>query len=141
MKIGLIVGALALLAVVGFVLLQGHRAATALAVGDCFDGGQGTSVASVTAKKCDEPHDGEVYAVLPVSAPGDQYPGQTVVQNQGDEQCNTAAQTTVAPGAPDDLTYYVLSPSEATWRNGDRSTVCFFTRTGGQKLTQSVRIP
>jgi hypothetical protein len=138
--IGLIVGVLALMVigVIVFVVIIGKGTVTAtdVKVGDCLKEIPGsTRVLTVDTVGCDQPHAGEVFAVLMM--PEGDFPGQSAIeayQNKCEPELNT-----YAPGAvtDDSVQLYVLYPTAETWSQGDRAVTCVATldppRTGSLK--------
>lgn len=100
-----------------------------LAVGNCikeFPSADTTTLARTTVIPCEQPHIGEVFAVvnLPDSST---YPGTDEMKKHNDD-CDPKLEP-YAPNLPDGLNYdlYFLYPSAETWRTGDRSLVCIFS--------------
>jgi Septum formation len=138
--IGLVVGVLALLAVgaIIFVVIIGKGTVTAtdVKVGDCLKEIPGsTRVMTVDTVGCDQPHAGEVFAVLMM--PEGDFPGQSAI-----EEFQNKCEPELASYAPEAITddsvqLYVLYPTEETWKQGDRAVTCIATldppRTGTLK--------
>ncbi len=129
---GLAISALWVIAVAAVVAIfvikeRGTVAAEDLTVGTCigdFPSG-GNHVADVKSTPCDQPHRGEVFAVLPIpDAPS--YPGEAKIRSHA-EQCRPALEQ-YAPKVPDTETIdlYYLYPSVETWAHGDREFVCIY---------------
>jgi hypothetical protein len=128
--IGLVVGALALMAiaVIVFVVIIGKGTVTAtdVKVGDCLKEIPGnTRVLTVDTIGCDQPHAGEVFAVLLM--PEGDFPGQSAIEAY-QNKCEPAL-ATYAPGAitDDSVQLYVLYPTAETWSQGDRAVTCVAT--------------
>ncbi|MEN3361973.1 MAG: hypothetical protein V7637_5955 [Mycobacteriales bacterium] len=93
-----------------------------LRVGDCFDAGRGTIV-TVTRRPCDQPHDGEVYA-MPTVGRGP-WPGQRTVDQRGNDTCKGAFRPYVGVDyLGSDLRISKYPPTERGWLAGDHSVVC-----------------
>ena len=110
--------------------------ATNVEVGDCLSEiPDGERVRTVTTISCDEPHAGEVFAVL--TMPDGDFPGQTAVEAYH-EKCSPAL-VAYSPESllDDEVQLYVLYPTAETWENGDRAVTCIETldqpRTGSLK--------
>jgi hypothetical protein len=107
-----------------------------LRVGDCIENPPEGSPPSVKRVGCDSPHRGEVYAVLalPESV---EYPGDGAV-NAFQENC-AAEFTRYAPSPPAGPTFdrSVITPTQQSWANGDRSMLCIATTE--QDRSQSLR--
>jgi hypothetical protein len=116
--------------VVGFIAVGAsgsHRkTATDVAVGDCISKiPDGNKVMSVKTVSCDQPHGGEVFAVLMM--PDGDYPGQSAVEAYH-EKCSPAlAAYSPAAMTDDSVQLYVLYPTADTWSNGDRAVTCIAT--------------
>lgn len=138
--IGLIVGAFAfvVIALIVFVFLvsKGTVTATDVKVGDCLKEIPGnTRVLTVDTVGCDQPHAGEVFAVLLMPEGG--FPGQPAI-----EEYQSKCEPELASYAPsaitdDSVQLYVLYPTAETWEQGDRAVTCVATldppRTGSLK--------
>jgi hypothetical protein len=138
--IGLVVGVFALLAIAAVVFIvfigKGTVTATDVKVGDCLKEIPGsTRVLTVDTVECDQPHAGEVFAVLLM--PEGDYPGQPAI-----EEYQNKCEPELASYAPDAITddsvqLYVLYPTAETWVQGDRAVTCVATldppRTGSLK--------
>jgi hypothetical protein len=128
--IGLIVGVFALvaIAVIVFVVIIGKGTVTAtdVKVGDCLKEIPGnTRVLTVDTIGCDQPHAGEVFAVLLM--PEGEFPGQSAIEAY-QNKCEPAL-ATYAPSAITDnsVQLYVLYPTAETWSQGDRAVTCVAT--------------
>ncbi len=151
----LVVAAGLLLAACG----PGEGSVFALEEGTCFDDPEETQgILEVEVVPCDEPHDNEVFATLQLTDPGDlgavnaddtsadpnaeegdgedldevAYPGGAAVEGAALDRCTTAFPEPVAERYRDtDLVIGVLTPSEASWQDGDREVVCFVSSPDG----------
>ncbi|MET9323905.1 DUF4190 domain-containing protein [Streptomyces sp. NPDC003038] len=118
-------------------------------MGDCFntdddlaeyqdkDGGQ--AAFSVRIVPCDQPHEGEAYAVFDLE--GGSYPGTEKVISVAEEKCAGTALTDYVGDAaklPEKLEVYYYHPQSTTWALGDREVTCFLGDTSGAS-TGSVR--
>ena len=97
--------------------------ATQVKVGECIqDKPTGAQVKSMDRISCDQPHWGEVYAVLTI--PDGPYPGQTALdayQNKcGPELAAYSSMATHNPA----ITTYVLQPTPDSWDKGDHTVTC-----------------
>jgi hypothetical protein len=128
--IGLAVGVFALLAIaaVAFVMFIGKGTVTAtdVKVGDCLKEIPGsTRVLTVDTIECDQPHAGEVFAVLLM--PEGDFPGEPAI-----EEYQNKCEPELASYAPEAITddsvqLYVLYPTAETWEQGDRAVTCVAT--------------
>ncbi|MDX1871754.1 septum formation family protein [Mycolicibacterium sp. 120266] len=141
--IGLIAGGFVLLAalgVVGIVLLVKNSDvvdAAEIGMGDCLGEipSDSSLVSSVKTVACTEPHKGEVFAVITV--PGSDFPGQDKIIGYQDK-CQPALQAYSSAAMEDpEVGMFVLYPTEASWKRGDRAVTCIATtdtpRTGSLK--------
>jgi Septum formation/Domain of unknown function (DUF4190) len=121
----------------GTIATAGDVSATALRVGDCLNGLENGSFASLPAVPCASAHEGEVYAV--VTLPDGAYPGQNSVDSQGRSDCDDRI-AVYAPSAAlgTDFGPFYATPTEDSWRTGDRAVVCIATSTSGT-TTGSIR--
>ena len=138
--IGLVAGAVALLAVAAIVFVaiigKGTVIATDVKVGDCLaEIPDSAKVLTVRTVECDQSHAGEVYAVL--TMPEGDYPKDATIEEYQD-QCEPE----LAAYSPDAMTddsiqMYVLYPTTETWEQGNRAVTCVATldppRTGSIK--------
>lgn len=134
-RLGLIlaIAAVLLIVVIAAVVLvvylavgRGTVTATQVKMGDCLSEIPDSSrVLTVKTVGCDQPHAGEVFAVL--TMPEGDYPGDAAVQEYS-ERCSPAL-AAYAPAAMDDDTVqlYVLYPTGETWGQGDRAVTCVAT--------------
>lgn len=117
--------ALVTAAVLVFVLTDDSVSATDVKVGDCLkEIPTEARVVSVDAVMCDQPHLGEVFAVLVM--PDGPFPGDEAVQ-QFAQGCRPAL-LSYAPAAPYvDSPVKLLHPTRDSWEKQDRSVVCIAT--------------
>lgn len=115
---------------------------TALDAGECFDLPYGTmgdgEVYDVDEVPCEQPHDGEVFAVIALG--GDTYPGSAGLD--ADTKClaRKAGYAMDAWAVPEEADVYSLTPTEDSWKYGDREITCVFANESeGATLTGSLR--
>jgi putative regulator of septum formation len=115
---------------------EGNVTATDVKVGDCLaDIPDGDKVIRVQTVGCDQPHAGEVFAVI--TMPDGDFPGEAAVEAYH-EKCGPEL-STYSPAAmtDDSVQLYVLYPTADTWASGDRAVTCIATldppRTGSIK--------
>jgi hypothetical protein len=108
-----------------------------LAVGDCFRMGDGQTVSDVKVVACDQPHDAQVYAVVPLGLSGP-YPGTDAVSAAADEACQ-AAQSVLSDDVYDAVGVYpgVFYPLEQNWDADDRTAQCTVETDTEDGLTRS----
>ena len=138
--IGLVVGVCALLAVAAIVFVvfigKGTVTATDVKVGDCLREIPGSArVLTVDTVGCNQPHAGEVFAVLLM--PEGDFPGQSAIeeyQNKCEPELASYASDAIIDNS---VQLYVLYPTAETWKQGDRAVTCVATldppRTGSLK--------
>lgn len=110
-----------------------------LEVGDCFDDPSDTSgeISDVPIVECSEPHDNEVFAVFDI--PGDDFPGQSEVQEQADDGClDRFADYVGIDYAESRFIQTSLYPTEGSWDGGDREVICFLYDIDLEKLEGSM---
>ena len=129
--------AVAIIGVIVFIVLDnGTVTATDVKEGDCLSEIPGdTRVMTVKTVACEEPHAGEVFAVLQMSD-GD-FPGQPAIDEYADKCSPELASYSPASMEDDSVQMYVLYPTAETWAQGDRAVTCIATldppRTGSIK--------
>ena len=144
------IGVIVLIAVVvggGFWIFRDRLSGSAgdLSVGDCIDEPAGNSeITDVQHQPCNEPHDGEVFAVIfHTAASGAPYPPTTEFQDLVSDECLPALETytarTYAEVYAAGLDVSFLYPSSSSWSDNDREVSCFIVKTDGSKMTGSVR--
>jgi hypothetical protein len=145
------IGVIVLLAVVvggGFYFFRDRLSSSAsdLAVGDCIDEPAGTTdISEVQHQPCNEPHDGEVFAVITHTAPsGATYPLSTEFRDLVSDECLPAMETYAGSSYLDmyangyDVSF--LYPTSASWTDGDRGVTCFIVKSDETKMTGSLRV-
>jgi hypothetical protein len=118
---------------------------TSLAQGECFDvPTDEDEISQVQRQPCNEPHDGEVIAVLTHPAPpGEAYPVISGFDDYIQENCVPAFQAYVGPQSGTAVEYDIgyLLPTLSGWNDGDRRFTCYVSRSDGLNLTNTVRAP
>ncbi len=105
---------------------RGATGASEVRSGDCLaDIPDSSRVLYVKTVSCDQPHKGEVFAVLPL--PDGDFPGDAAVVEYTDK-CAPA----LADHAPDatensEVQLFVLYPTADSWQRGDRTVTCIAT--------------
>ena len=103
-----------------------------LRVGDCLNLPTGDEeFSAITARKCSQPHDAQVFAIGEVPA-GD-YPGEAAIQESVDRRCGTRFEEMFAdlPNV-DDLEITSFAPTQHGWPN--RGFSCLVTKSDGTEL-------
>lgn len=136
-KSGTLKWVLILLAVVGviviaagatfyFVMDRDSTEATNVATGDCLaEIPDASRVLRVKTVPCDQPHKGEVFAVL--ALPDGDFPGDTAVLKYTDKCAPALAQRAPQATNDRDFTLFVLYPTADSWQHGDRTVTCIAT--------------
>jgi Domain of unknown function (DUF4190)/Septum formation len=115
----------------GQITSGGSVSATALQAGDCVNNLKDTtSLLSLPAVPCSQPHEGEVFAVFDL--PAGPYPGADAVNKQASTQCSDRI-TAYSPTAGTDGTYdlFLVYPRQQDWARGDREIACVAAATAG----------
>ncbi|WP_051172130.1 septum formation family protein [Microbacterium indicum] len=114
----------------GEVTESGTESVFDIQVGDCLQepdaaGADGTEVSDIEVVPCSDEHDYEYYYEYDLDL-GDDFPGQTAIQEDADPKCQAAfadfAGIDFNESASLWYTYY--SPTEQTWSTGDRQIQC-----------------
>lgn len=123
---GLWVVAAVVAVVIYFVVSKGTVTAMDVNVGDCLSEIPGdTRVLTVQTVDCEEPHAGEVFAVLLM--PEGDFPGQAAIDGYADRCGPELASYSPAAMEDDSVQMYVLYPTAETWEQGDRAVTCIAT--------------
>jgi len=106
-----------------------------LEVGDCFSEIEDTEemFSSVESVPCSKPH-GEEVSVAETLPDGD-FPGMDAIDAQADELCFTGFEEFVGlPFEESVLTLGIITPSEESWRYGDRLVLCTIYDPAGEVI-------
>ncbi len=107
-----------------------------LVVGECFD--EAGSEDEVDRMPCDEPHQGELYAV--VTLPPQTWPGDKEIGDQSEAACDKAFEPYVGISVDDsELEPVIWYPELSTWSSGDRNVYCGAYGPGGDDLDKTVK--
>lgn len=121
------------------MLVVGCTSVLTLDVGTCFDDPDDfAEVTDVPVVECADPHDNEVIGVFDI--PGDEFPGETVVNDAAERGCLDAFSTYI--GVPYEDSIYDIGwfgPTEDSWSIGDREVICFAYRVDLAEITRSIR--
>ncbi|MEX2547497.1 MAG: septum formation family protein [Chloroflexota bacterium] len=115
-----------------------------LQVGDCIDQPAGAeTIFEVQRRPCNEPHDGEVFAVVSHDAEaGASYPPEAEFGDMADDECVPLLESYSGLSLRDvygrELTLDWYLPTEPGWNDGDRLVTCYVFQLGS-KLTGSLR--
>jgi len=133
-----VVGAAVALGGAGGSSSGGEVSAAKLVVGHCVDGlRESDDVAGLPVLPCEQPHEGEVFAI--VELPAGPYPGDETLGQQAQRECLKQFEEYAPSSVADDkVELFYLHPSELSWTAGDRGVTCVATdpttkRTGSLK--------
>ena len=125
----------------GAIVSAGTVDAFSIQAGDCFDDVTGffDQVDTLPGVPCDDPHDNEVYAVIPVDLP--EFPGDDAMGDIAHEKCLAKFAGFVGKDyESSSLDIYTLFPSSESWsRQNDREVVCAVYDMELEKLVGSVQ--
>jgi hypothetical protein len=114
--------------------------ATDLKTGDCFNGGSGESVTTVTPVDCAQAHEKEVFATLTHPGAGGPYPGDAVLEEYADRVCLDGFQPYVGrPYDSSELYISYLTPSPGSWEEGDHLVSCILHLENDAPITGSMQ--
>jgi len=128
----------------GEIVGSGDLDVWTLQVGDCFDDPADLDdvVFDVAALPCSEPHDNEVFSLVPIAGTfGETYPGDAALQEYSYEACiGEPFDSYVGTDYLDSsLEVFTFTPSDESWDEGDREVVCVLFRLDFEKLTGTAR--
>lgn len=113
---------------------EGEQDVFSISVGDCFNFTDDTAgeVSSLPVVDCAEAHDVEAFAATDM--PEGDYPGESAVSTELDTFCQGDAFTDFVGLPYADSIYYTtgLTPTQASWDNGDRELLCAIGDPDGQ---------
>jgi molecular chaperone DnaK len=117
---------------------RGPTAVTGLTKGNCFEGSR--SVTKVDVVGCNDPHDGEVFAVVGYGGDRVGYPGTQALENFADRECSARLERYIGDALTDpaDLEIVPLTPSADQWNTGEREVTCWAVDADGGKLEDSI---
>lgn len=86
---------------------------------------------------CADEHNAEAAGVILIE--GDDYPGQTVLEQRAGQECRQTAQNYLGSASPTGLQPYYLVPTESVWDDeGGHRVVCFIAQVDFSDTTGSV---
>jgi Domain of unknown function (DUF4190) len=108
----------------GQVTKSGSLSVFDLRVNDCFDGvSDGQTTSDVTVKPCTQPHDAQM--IDKITAPGGTFPGSSSLFTSGQQKCQRDEQSRLAKSPIfHQLRYFVLSPNQQAWDDGNHTIAC-----------------
>lgn len=116
----------------GAIEEEGDVNAFDVEVGDCFDDpegfeeGQLDEIFDLPAVPCSQPHDNEAFALVELEGDDDEFPGQQTVGEQGLDLCLEEFEPYVGIDYDSSSLAFdaYLTPTEESWKLGDREVVC-----------------
>ena len=121
----------------GALVTAGTVDVTELMVGDCFDSGEEGEISDVDGVPCDEPHDYEVFVVEEHEA--DAYPGEAVMDAIFASICVPSFESYVGTSYATSALYAgMITPSQASWGEGDREFTCYLYEPVDDTLAENV---
>lgn len=121
----------------GAIVESGGLGAFAMHVGDCFNEPDEDLVVSVEGVPCSDVHDAEVFAEHDVSGPVD-WPGYDHFEEAAWMGCFDRFAPYVANTYADStLDIAILTPTERSWGQGDRTVTCYLVDYYGDTLVGS----
>jgi Septum formation len=144
-RVGLLIGAVILLLCIGATLALTARqnAPQTLAdmeVGECY---VGQNVGDVEIVECDQPHHGELFAVVGTEGLEEEYIGEDALRTDRGNVCIVELATSYYGAGPDvaaanGLEIKPFVPTEADWNDGTRDTYCVATAASGDTTQGSI---
>ena len=111
-----------------------------LMVGDCEVAGPVDSMVSeTTVVDCAGPHQSEVFALSTVPEGEGEFPGDAVIQKQGNTDCSAEFGSFIGVDLADSI--YNVSwyyPTEVSWGDGDREILCIVYDPAGTPTSGSL---
>jgi hypothetical protein len=122
----------------GRITDAGDVSAFSLEVGDCLNGlKESDNISSLPAVPCDQPHEGEVFAMIQLPDGG--YPGDEKISTDAGDRCSAAFETYAPSSVSDEkIELFYLQPTQLSWAQGDREITCIATDPA-QKRTGSIK--
>ena len=129
---------LGVVVLVAFLLIfdKGTVGANEVKAGDCLTEMPASGlVLTVDTASCDEPHKGEIFAVM--TMPDGDFPGQSAIEEYQNKCAPELVKYSPEAAGDPEVGLFVLYPSEDSWGEGDRTVTCIATsdtpRTGALK--------
>jgi hypothetical protein len=146
LRIGILVAIVAAIGIGLYVFSDRLSTGVAdLGVGHCIDEPSGSdAISDVQRQPCNEPHDGEIFAVLRhPAAPGAPYPLSSEFDDLVSDECVPQLESytgrSVSEVIASGLFFSYLYPTSTSWSNGDRGVTCYVTKADDTKLIGSIK--
>jgi hypothetical protein len=121
----------------GSLEAAGTLAVDEMRAGDCFNAGEEESISDVDGTPCTEAHEYQVFAVGNHEAAS--YPSDPELETVFTSVCEAPFQAFVGmPYEDSELYANMITPSEESWADGDRSFICFLYDPNDSTLTASM---
>ena len=135
----IIVGILVAFIVVVLFLVRNNVAADDLAVGDCFNIPDGTTIQTVEKHGCGESHNAEVIFVGAYD--GDTFPISLSLDRFIEDKCVPAFATYIGRDIDSEpaLSVGYFYPTRDSWDNGDRTVTCYVSQPDESPMTESLK--
>jgi hypothetical protein len=125
----------------GKITHSGSLSALSLRVGDCFDNPPGaTSITSVTAVPCSQPHNAQIYAKFDLSGSILSYPGMPALTRLATSGCNARVGSLDKSEITNSMRLRFLYPEADSWLDGNRTVACMIANTAAN-ITSSLLNP
>ncbi|SDK94065.1 DUF4190 domain-containing protein [Streptomyces indicus] len=110
--------------------------------GECFNapGGELEGLTyELDVVPCSEPHDGEAFGSFELDH--SEFPGQRKIDDLANDKCGAMVEDYVGDidATPEDTFIFFYSPTQQSWRLGDREVTCILGKENGGKTTGSLR--
>jgi hypothetical protein len=117
----------------------GGQSVFEMEVGMCFDDVDSDEVTDVPVIECSEPHDNEAFSLLEYTG-STEFPGQAAINEGAQELCIAEFEEYVGLAYLDSaLEVFPITPTAASWEEGDREIICALYNLDLSKLTTSMR--
>jgi hypothetical protein len=108
-------------------------------VGECFTG----DASDLEVVECAQPHDGELFALVPAAQPGGAFPGDDALLAQAGPACVTQLTTYFGAGpevaVANNIEIQPVTPTEAQWSDGTTDSTCVAVAANGQQAQGSIQ--
>lgn len=122
----------------GSLTAAGNVDVNDLRVGDCFDTGEETEISEVAGRPCTDPHQYEVFAVDTYTA--NALPSGDALEAVFLSVCLDPFEAYVGtPYASSEIYADMITPSDESWSDGDRTFMCVLYDPADSELTESMR--
>jgi hypothetical protein len=110
-------------------------------VGECIERMSDLSgnISELPETDCSEEHEGEVFLLFEHEGDDDDFPGQSALQSEAAEECagDDFEDYTGVPPSETAIDLSMITPSEQSWGEGDRETICILHLPGFETVDDS----